>query len=270
MSLISQIGRAFREPGKAWRYAKIAIRTIPFRTRLVRLLPRSFSLSHAPERYVTHLPKYRERGGLFDPADTGKWLSGNPNNASDMPRYHFLNLTCDQILKEGVTGDVAELGVFRGNSAYLLAKLARRLGTTAYLFDTYEGFDERDLEGVDAAAPTAFSNTSLERVRRLVGEENAVFVAGYFPGSLAKVEGDPRFCLVHLDCDLYAPMKAALEYFYPRLVPGGWLIIHDYASLVWDGAEKAVDEFFADKPENLVLIPDKAGTAVIRRLSRMP
>jgi hypothetical protein len=265
MSLTSQIGRAFREPGKALRYARIVLRSLPYRTRLVRLLPRSFSLTQTPERYVTHLPKYRERGGLYDPADTRKWLSGNPNNAGDMPRFHFLNLACDQILKENITGDVAELGVFRGNSAFLLAKLARRLGTTAYLFDTYEGFDERDLAGVDAKAPAAFSETSIERVKRLVGEENAVFVAGYFPDSLSQVEGDPRFCLVHLDCDLYAPMKAALEYFYPRLVRGGWLIMHDYASLVWDGAEKAVDEFFADKPERIIVIPDKAGTAVIRR-----
>ena len=51
------------------------------------------------------------------------------------------------------------------------------------------------------------------------------------------------------------------------MVAGGWLLIHDYSSLVWEGIEKAVDEFLADKPENLVLIPDKAGTAVIRKLA---
>ena len=39
---------------------------------------------------------------------------------------------------------------------------------------------------------------------------------------------DMVFALVHLDCDLYAPMRAGLEFFYPKLVPGGFMIIHDY------------------------------------------
>jgi len=74
------------------------------------------------------------------------------------------------------------------------------------------------------------------------------------------------FCLVHLDCDLYAPFQAALRYFYPRLVSGGFLILHDYANAHWKGAEKAVDEFFADKPEKVIPIPDKSGTAVLRKI----
>jgi hypothetical protein len=59
---------------------------------------------------------------------------------------------------------------------------------------------------------------------------------------------------------------SGLEYFYPRMVPGGFLIVHDYGSLAWDGAEKAVDTFFADKPESVIQIPDSCGSAVIRRL----
>jgi hypothetical protein len=43
-------------------------------------------------------------------------------------------------------------------------------------------------------------------------------------------------------------------------------IMHDYLGLYWDGVEKAVDEFFVDKPEKVVPIPDKSGTVVIRRL----
>jgi O-methyltransferase len=61
-------------------------------------------------------------------------------------------------------------------------------------------------------------------------------------------------------------MKAALEYFYPRLVPGGFFILHDYSSLYWDGAEKAIDEFLADKPERVMPIPDKSGTVVVRKV----
>ena len=50
-----------------------------------------------------------------------------------MPRYFSLSVICDQILKEGLTGNIAELEVYKGNTAVLLAALARKLGSTAYL-----------------------------------------------------------------------------------------------------------------------------------------
>jgi hypothetical protein len=70
---------------------------------------------------------------------------------------------------------------------------------------------------------------------------------------------------VHIDCDLYEPIVAALNYFYPRMVPGGFMVIHDYSSLAWNGAERAVDEFFADKLEYVMPLTDGCGSAVIRR-----
>ena len=80
-----------------------------------------------------------------------------------------------------------------------------------------------------------------------------------------QMPNDLKFALVHIDCDLYTPIVNALNYFYPRLMPGGYLIIHDYFSLAWDGAEKAVDEFFADKFEPVIPLTDGCGSAVIRK-----
>jgi hypothetical protein len=171
----------------------------------------------------------------------------------------------EQIDKEKLGGDLAELGVYKGNTAVLLANFARARHKTVYLFDTFQGFSRADMRGIDANRQDAFDDTSLEKVKSLVGDERTKYIAGHFPESAAAVTGDLSFCLVHLDCDLYAPMKAGLEYFYPRLVPGGFLVLHDYSSLDWDGAEKAVDEFLADKPERVIPIPDKSGTAVIRK-----
>ena len=74
-----------------------------------------------------------------------------------------------------------------------------------------------------------------------------------------------QYAVVHLDCDLYAPIKAGLEFFYDRVSPGGILIVHDYANPCWDGPKRAVDEFMPRIAENLVLIPDKSGTAIIRK-----
>ena len=75
------------------------------------------------------------------------------------------------------------------------------------------------------------------------------YVQGFFPKSTDQIADNLKFCLVHIDCDLYSPAISALEYFYPRMVPGGFIVIHDYSSLGWSGAERAVDEFFADKVE---------------------
>lgn len=272
MELSAKLSKAINHPDKLKRFLGVFARSLPFRLRLTKLLPRSFYLQHVPERYVTYMDTYnqRNRHGIFGRGQINRWWAGNfANNASDMGRYYFLSLACDQLIKEGITGDVAELGVYKGNSAYYLARLARFLGTKAYLFDTFEGFDRRDLVGRDeAASEGSFGDTSLTSVRGFVGEESVQYVSGYFPQSLEQVKDEPRFCLVHIDCDLYAPFKDALEYFYPRLVDGGMLIMHDYASYNWDGAEAAVDAFFKDKPERPILIPDKSGTAVIRKAFR--
>ena len=219
-----------------------------------------------PQRYSVNAARYAARGGLLRPAEDAQGFLTGKDNAADTARFWFFCLTFDQIVKEGLRGDFAELGVYRGHTSSLLAIMARRLGSTAYLLDTFEGFDKADLKGIDAWITMGFADTSLEAVRALVGDRNVRFIPGHFPSSAAQLPPDASYCLVHLDCDLYAPMAAALEYFYPRLVPGGFLIVHDYSSLHWDGAERAVHEYFADKAESVVPLPDSAGSAVIRKI----
>jgi hypothetical protein len=62
-------------------------------------------------------------------------------------------------------------------------------------------------------------------------------------------------------------VKAALECFYPRVSPGGILLLHDYSSGHWPGVRQAVDEFFQKLPEKPILIPDKSGTAIVRKMA---
>lgn len=226
--------------------------------------------STPPQRYLVNHSRYVSRGGNPRLAeDLEGYLSSGENNG-DLARFYSFSLAFDQIVKEGLRGDFVELGVYKGSTATLLASYARRLGVTAYLLDTFEGFSQRDLIGIDEwAKQGAFNDTSLDAVRKLVGEHNVKFIKGFFPETAGELPEDGEYCFVHIDCDLYAPVRAALEYFYPRLVAGGFLIVHDYSSLCWDGAEKAVDEFFADKPECPLPLPDGAGSVVIRR-ARVP
>ncbi len=254
------------DPARWRRRGYWLLRSLPFLLRVTTLGPGTH-VAYKPDRYSEKYDKYLERTGRDIIPGIKKFLFRNRlNNSGDLTRYYFLNLVVDQIYKEKIKGDLAELGVFKGNTAFLLAETAARLETTAYLFDTFQGFSESDLKGVDKDHGVLFAETSLAGVKALVGEQNVVYVEGFFPDSLVQVPDDLAFCLVHIDCDLYAPFCAALRYFYDRLVPGGFLVMHDYSSLQWDGAEKAVDEFFAGKPEKLVPIPDKSGTVVVRKV----
>jgi O-methyltransferase len=219
-----------------------------------------------PDRYASNLNKYLQRGGTDCFETRSKFLSGNDRNDGDLSRYYFLKLVCDQLLKERIIGDAAELGVWKGNTAAVIAEFTRHIGSTAYLLDTFSGFSNDDLKGIDADKAKEFADTSINSVADLVGADGIKFVKGYFPDTQDQIASDARFAFVHIDFDLYKPFKAGLEFFYPRLVKGGFLVMHDYNSLWWDGVENAIDEFFADKPESVIPISDKAGTAVIRKI----
>ena len=197
-----------------------------------------------------------------------KWIRESGwNNAGDLPRLYALILNVKQILNENAVGDIAELGVYQGNSAAVLAHYARMYRRRIYLFDTFEGFDDRDLVGVKRGRAVAFADTSLDQVRDLVGDKDVTFVQGRFPDSIPPELYASRFCVVHIDCDLYRPAKAGLEFFYPRLSPGGLLIVHDYANPSWKGIKRAVDEYCRKIPERPVVLGDKSGTAMIRKFA---
>lgn len=182
-------------------------------------------------------------------------------------RSATLHRIADRVRSQQLPGDVAELGVYRGDFAWQLNACFpdRRL----YLFDTFEGFDGRDTQKEAASdfsrAQTGdFHDTSIEMVQaRLPFPHQAVFKKGYFPETAAGME-DCRFCLVSLDADLYAPLLAGLTYFYPRLSPGGMIILHDYHNRRFRGAGQAVSDYEkAHGPLLLVPLCDLHGTAVI-------
>lgn len=195
-----------------------------------------------------------------------RWVQGNEaNNSGDASRLYALVLNLSQVISEGIPGDLAELGVYRGNSAAVMAHYAEKADRSLYLFDTFSGFDPRDFVGIDANAPQAFDATSIDMVKKTIGSDRAIYVPGFFPGTVTPEISDRRFAIAHLDCDLYEPMKAGLEFFYPRLSTGGLMMMHDYSNPHWAGAKQAVDEFCLTIPESVILLPDKSGTAMLRK-----
>jgi O-methyltransferase len=107
-----------------------------------------------------------------------------------------------------------------------------------------------------------FADTGIDQVKSYIqGNDNLKYKPGVFPETTIGLENE-RFALVNIDADLYTPTIGALHFFYPRLISGGVIIVHDY-NHNWDGIRKALDEFMPQIPESLVELPDWQGSAMI-------
>lgn len=184
----------------------------------------------------------------------------------DNTRRDMLILLLRTIEEKNIAGDFAELGVYKGGTAKLIHYYAP--GRKVHLFDTFEGFTERSVVAEKANTQFAissahFSDTSLVGVQRYVAQknDNVAYYKGYFPESITGDVEQRSFSFVHLDADLYEPILEGLKFFYPRLSKKGIIVVHDYNG--WRGARKAVDDFFADKNELPVPMPDKSGSVLI-------
>ncbi len=173
----------------------------------------------------------------------------------------------DRINHIAIPGAIAELGVYKGDTAWQLNVLFpdRKL----YLFDTFEGFDVKDIEAeisgdFSRAQEGDFADTSLDYVMSRMAYPDMIDVRkGFFPSTSEGLE-DENYALVSLDADLYAPILAGLEYFYPRLSSGGMIVLHDFNNTRFRGAKQAVLDYeAAHGPLLLVPLSDLHGTAVI-------
>jgi O-methyltransferase len=182
----------------------------------------------------------------------------------DRVRFYTMWFQVERLRNNNITGAFGELGVYKGETARILHEMdcTRKL----YLFDTFEGFKSEDLlmeSSADEKFSTKnFSDTSIDAVKKFIaGNSNLIFKPGYFPESAQDIS-EEKFAFVHLDADLYKPSLAALQFFYPRLVPGGVMLIHDY-NHTWNGLRTAVDEFLPTIPESPVELPDWQGSILI-------
>lgn len=180
------------------------------------------------------------------------------------------NMWGDFFWKRGVRRlnrfNAVECGVFTGSSLVACARYAHESGIPFKMtgLDTFSGLpplSEQDKLFAPADATylnkTLFTETSLAGVQALVDRaELTKFVElreGLFSQSLPLLE-EQQYHYVNIDCDLFEPHIECLEYFYPRMVPGGVIFFDDYNSINYPMAGKAINQFFADKPETLAQI----------------
>jgi hypothetical protein len=197
-----------------------------------------------------------------------------PFTMTTIERMYALYEAVGHIERLGLRGDVVECGVWRGGSSMLAAlTLARHssLERTMWLYDTFEGMSEPTEHDVAASGERVSENwdhyrdrldhpvlayANLEDVRanmRSTGypQERVRYVQGKVEETIPATLPE-RIALLRLDTDWYESTRHELEHLYPRLAPGGVLIIDDYGA--WQGARRAVDEWRAAVPEPPLLL----------------
>jgi len=180
-------------------------------------------------------------------------------------RLTWLKDFAELVYERKLSGNVAEAGVYKGSFAAQINKLFpdRKL----YLFDTFEGFDEKDIyqERNPSDVNFDFSDTSVDAVlNKMSIPENCIIKKGWFPDSAVGV--DDEFCFVNLDMDLYQPTLEGLRFFYEKMVHGGVLLVHDFYSEKYPNVRIAVLDFEASLPKPLQMIPigDALSVAILR------
>jgi len=205
-------------------------------------------------------------------SDEGK-DSRKYRNTHDYVRCRMLGLLADtaKISIKSEDYSVAELGVFRGDfSARIQEEFPDK---PFYLFDTFEGFPAED-KSFDIKSGFFkenkhgdFKSTSIDLVlQKMKHPENCNICKGFFPDSVTEAHRKIKWGFVSLDVDLYNPTLEGLRFFYPSLLRGGFIMIHDYANPVFEGVKKAVEDFEAEaSPLIKIPIPDSRGSLIITK-----
>ena len=194
----------------------------------------------------------------------------------DYVRYRELELLSEMIRMRNVPGAVAEAGVDMGQTSAVLSRLFpdREL----FLYDTFEGFPEEAVE--IEVSRFAFNRETadlwkhvrlsseliISRVQKgLLSPERSHIRKGVFPAS-AHEDRSVTFAFVLLDMDMYQPMLDGLFFFYPRLAPEAYLMLHDYNTDMFEGTRRAFLD--AEKqlgPFTAFPLPDQGGSLVIQK-----
>ena len=197
--------------------------------------------------------------------------AAKPFTMTSVERMAALINAVTYVTQHGIPGDIAECGVWRGGSMMIVALtlLAHGdQGRSLYLFETFEGMSsptdkDKSFDGVHADAQLErdpyrsgiWCYASLEDVRANIlstgyPKEKIHLIKGKVEDTIPQSK-PPNLSLLRLDTDWYESTKHELEHLFPRLHNKGILIIDDYGH--WQGAKKAVDEYFSEHGGNVYL-----------------
>jgi O-methyltransferase len=222
----------------------------------------------------------KRRGAVpadYDQETREIWEAVRDRTMTHHARVEALISAVRYVERHHVPGAIVECGVWRGGSMLTVAHTLLRRGVTdrdLYLFDTFTGMTEpteRDIrtaqgkhadELLAATGPGPLAWSRPGRFVATVDDVQEGFAALDYPAERVhlvpgRVEdtvpehAPENIAILRLDTDWYESTKHELIHLYPRLAPGGVLIIDDYGT--WEGSKEATDEFLDETGEPLLL-----------------
>ena len=158
-------------------------------------------------------------------------------------RLDNLHQCIETVLRDGVPGDFIETGVWRGGSVILMSAILKAHGVTdrtVWVADSFAGLPKPDALRYPADAGDRHwmhgeLAISLEQVRANFDrygllDDQVRFLKGWFKDTLPKASIE-RLAVARLDGDMYESTMDAIEVLYPKLEPGGFLIVDDYGAV---------------------------------------
>jgi O-methyltransferase len=160
-----------------------------------------------------------------------------------MKRLDNLQACVEGVLLQGVPGDIVEAGTWRGGAAIFLRGLLKAYGVSdrsVWVADSFQGLPTPDGDRFPADAgyyehPNPFLAISLEKVKLNFSrfgllDDQVHFVKGWFRDTLPELQ-DKKWSVIRIDADMYESTMDSLNFLYPNLSVGGYVIIDDYGSL---------------------------------------
>jgi hypothetical protein len=190
----------------------------------------------------------------YEPADL---IHHAPAFAGHMNLGRFLALYEAYKMALPYAGHIAEAGIWKGTCTIFFAKLTRLFEpeslTLVHGFDWFKGAQGTGSEA-DLVAEGAYSEP-YDRVRRLVEVQGLDDVIRLHDLDLAhdlrgffERYAHLQFKLVVLDCGYYDVVRSCIENFWPRLTPGGVLVLDNYNHETAPGEAQAVRELLPHEP----------------------
>ncbi len=217
----------------------------------------------------------RENQTTLEDKLEGRGWPGTAESMSGSRRLEFFQKVLYVIERDGVRGDFFEGGCWRGGAVIMMLGALRALGMSdrkVWAADSFEGYPA---PGPDSTAEDRFlyEQGSYFRISRGDFEANVakyqlmsdalVVLEGYFDRSLPTAPID-RLALIRIDIDGYEGTRAILENLYPKLSPGGFVVVDDYGV---EGARRAIDGYLAEHHPSASIrsIPQKNEKAIYFR-----
>ena len=195
-------------------------------------------------RHVPVRPELRDEGRDW-PA-SGETMAG-------LARINSLRECVTRVLAEGVPGDLLEAGTWRGGSAILMRAVLEARGDTdrrVWVADSFQGVPPPDAERYPADAGDTYWTwdqlaVPVERVKANFAkygllDDRVCFLEGWFKDTLPSAPIE-QLAVLRIDGDLYESTLDALRPLYPKLAPGGYVVVDDYGCV--PGCRQAVDEY---------------------------